>query len=194
MTDEHATGAKAGPVISGSMPGSEAAPAGGHRPQSGSPGQAGQGASEAPGGVSTPWAAVVTAAVWLHRRGDQVLGVRPHGSDAYFLPGGMPEPGESYAQATAREVREETGMTVDAASLRETARIEDDAYGRPGVRVLLVCFEGPGSGTPVAGDDEIAEVAWLPPSRWHQFAPAVRKALATRPPAPEQNQETGTIS
>jgi 8-oxo-dGTP diphosphatase len=123
---------------------------------------------------------VVTAAVWLYQRGDQVLGVRPHGTDVFFLPGGMPERGESYAQAAAREAGEETGMSVDPANLRETVRIEDDAYGRPGVRVRLVCFEGPGAGTPVAGDDEIAEVAWLPPTRWNQFAPAVRKALAAR--------------
>ena len=125
-------------------------------------------------------ATVVVAAVWLYWRGDQVLAVRPHGSDAYFLPGGMPEPGESYAQAAAREVREETGMTVDPARLRETGRIEDDAYGRPGCRVRLVCFEGPGTGTPVAGDDEIAEIAWLAPGEWHRFAPAVRKALHAR--------------
>ena len=132
------------------------------------------------GGANTPQAPVVVAAVWLHRRGDQVLGVRPHGSDVFFLPGGMPEPGETDAQAAAREVREETGMTLEAASLRETVRVEDDAYGRPGVRVRLVCFEGPGTGTPIAGDDEIAEVAWLPPDQWHRFAPAVRKALTTR--------------
>jgi 8-oxo-dGTP diphosphatase len=124
-----------------------------------------------------PETAVVTAAVWLHRQDDQVLGVRPHGSDAFYLPGGMPEPGESYAQAAAREVAEETGITVDPAHLRETIRVEDDAHRRPGVRVRLICFEGPGAGTPVAGEDEIAEIAWLPPSRWHQFAPPVRKAL-----------------
>jgi 8-oxo-dGTP diphosphatase len=106
----------------------------------------------------------------------------------------MPEPGESYAQAAAREVREETGMTVDTATLCETARIEDDAYGRPGVRVRLVCFEGPGSGTPVAGDDEIAELAWLPPGQWHQFTPAVRKALMALSPIREQNQEMGNIN
>jgi ADP-ribose pyrophosphatase YjhB (NUDIX family) len=120
----------------------------------------------------------VTAAVWVHRRGERVLAVRPHGSDAFFLPGGMPEPGESYAQTAAREVREETGMTVAAASLREVIRIEDDAYGRPGVRVHLICFAGPGTGEPAAGPDEIAEVAWLPPDEWHRFAPPVRRALA----------------
>lgn len=129
---------------------------------------------------------VVVAAVWLHFRGERVLGVRPHGSEVFFLPGGMPEPGESYAQAAAREVLEETGMTVDAASLRETVRIEDRAYGRPGVQVRLVCFEGPGAGIPAAGEDEIAELAWLPPSQWHRFASAVRKALEARPGRSQQ--------
>ena len=75
------------------------------------------------GEADAPRTAVVIAAVWLHRQGGQVLGVRPHGSDVFFLPGGMPEPGESYAQAAAREVREETGMTVDAASLRASSSI-----------------------------------------------------------------------
>lgn len=97
----------------------------------------------------------------------------------------MPEPGESYAQAAAREVREETGMTVAAACLREIIRIEDDAYGRPGTRVRLVCFAGPGTGTPVAGPDEIAELAWLAPDQWHRFAAPVRKALGALRPGPE---------
>lgn len=132
---------------------------------------------DAVGEVDTSHGAIVTAAVWVHRQGDQVLAVRPHGSEVFFLPGGMPEPGESYAEAAAREVREETGMTVDPADLREIRRIEDDAYGRPGFRVRLVCFEGPGTGAAVPGEDEIAEIVWLAPSQWHRFAPAVRKAL-----------------
>ena len=133
--------------------------------------------SRASEGNPSQTTAVIVAAVWLHRRGDHILGVRPHGSNAFFLPGGMPEPGETYAQAAAREVREETGMTVNEKSLRETVRIRDRAYGRPGAWVLLVCFEGPGTGIPVAGEDEIAEAAWLPPDQWHRFAPPVRKAL-----------------
>ena len=43
---------------------------------------------------------VVVAATWLRRRADgAVLGVRPRGSDVFFLPGGVPEEGETFAPA-----------------------------------------------------------------------------------------------
>jgi ADP-ribose pyrophosphatase YjhB (NUDIX family) len=107
-----------------------------------------------------------------------VLAVRPHGSEAYFLPGGIPESGESYAEAAAREVTEELGLHLNPDSLRELIRVEDQAYGRPpGEAVLLICFDGTADGTPTPGD-EIAEVMWLPRSQWHLFAPAIQRALA----------------
>ena len=121
---------------------------------------------------------VVVAATWLRRREDgAVLGVRPHGSEVFFLPGGVPEEGETFAEAAAREAGEETGIRVPAAGLREVARVTAPAHGRPGWTVLLVCFEGPGDGEPVADGVEIAEVAWIGPQDWSSFAPAVRTAL-----------------
>jgi len=121
---------------------------------------------------------VVVAATWLNRVGDRILGVRPHGVDVYFLPGGIPEVGESLVDAVAREVFEEVGLVIAPNDLKEVARVEDDAYGRPGMRVQLICFDGPSSGTPAPGADEIAEIKWLDSGDWHRFAPAVRKALA----------------
>ncbi|HEX6932340.1 MAG TPA: NUDIX domain-containing protein [Streptosporangiaceae bacterium] len=121
---------------------------------------------------------MVIAATWLTRRGDAVLAVRPHGLDVYFLPGGIPEDGESYAEAAMREVAEEVGLRLDPGSVRELIRIEDQAYGAPpGCQVLLICFDGTAEGTMRAGD-EIAEITWLPRSRWQQFAPPIHKALA----------------
>lgn len=107
-----------------------------------------------------------------------MLAVRPHGLDAYFLPGGMPEDGESYAEAAVREVAEELGLRLCLDSVRELVRVEDQAYGAPqGFRVLLVCFDGTAEGAMRAGE-EIAEIKWLGRSQWHLFAPPVRKALA----------------
>lgn len=123
---------------------------------------------------------MIVAATWLAWRGQSVLGVRPRGVDSYFLPGGVPEPGETLAEAAAREVREEVRMIVEPTNLVEVVRVDDVAFGRPDHRVLLVCFEGPGTGEPVADRDEIVEVAWLGRDDWIKFAPAVQKALTER--------------
>jgi ADP-ribose pyrophosphatase YjhB (NUDIX family) len=43
----------------------------------------------------------------------------PPGADGYALPGGFVEWGESWQEAIARELREETGVVIDALSVRE---------------------------------------------------------------------------
>lgn len=52
--------------------------------------------------------------------GDRVLLVqrgRPPGEGLWSVPGGKLEPGETLAQAVAREVREETGLLVEVGAL-----------------------------------------------------------------------------
>ena len=88
--------------------------------------------------------------------------MRPAASDAFYLPGGKPEPGETFAEAAAREVHEEVGLKLDPADLTLFRDIVAPAHNRPpGTEVRLVTFTG-GSpeGDPRAAA-EIAELDWF---------------------------------
>ena len=122
----------------------------------------------------------VIAAAWVLVRDRRVLVVRARESDAFYLPGGKPEPGESYAQAAAREVREEVGMTVDPSALTPFADFVAPAHNRPpGTQVRLICFQGGGepSAEPKPAS-EIAELAWFAQKDAQRTAPAIRLVLA----------------
>jgi 8-oxo-dGTP diphosphatase len=122
----------------------------------------------------------VIAAAWVLVRDRRVLVVRAGESDAFYLPGGKPEPGESYAQAAAREVREEVGMTVDPSALTLFADFVAPAHNRPpGTQVRLICFQGGGEpgGEPKPAS-EIAELAWFAQKDAQRTAPAIRLVLA----------------
>jgi len=119
----------------------------------------------------------VTASVWVHIRDRRLLVVRPHDVDVWFLPGGLPEGGESLAEAAAREVAEEIGVQVDAGRLRELIRLTASAWGRPG-RVNLVCFLGesePAQEPFPLG--EIAETGWITSIDRGDCAPAVQMLI-----------------
>ncbi|GAA0426185.1 DNA mismatch repair protein MutT [Actinoplanes capillaceus] len=121
---------------------------------------------------------VVEAAAWVCVRERRVLVVRAIGSDAFYLPGGKPEPGESDAEAAAREVSEEVGLHVDPATLRHFATIDAPAHNRPpGTRVRLVCFLGEGPGGAPKAANEIAEIGWFTSADAGRCAPAIRIVL-----------------
>ena len=119
------------------------------------------------------------AAAWVVVRDRRVLVVRSYDSDAFYLPGGKPEPGESYAQAAAREVLEEVSMVVDPAELTSFADFIAPAHNRPpGTQVRLVCFTGGDPGSDPKRENEIAELAWFAQSDAQRTAPAIRLVLA----------------
>lgn len=89
-----------------------------------------------------------TGRLLLVRRG------RPPSEGLWSLPGGRLEPGESAAAAAAREVREETGLTVDVGALLITAVIADGAYRVQDFAARVL------SGELRAGDDA-SEVRWV---------------------------------
>ena len=121
---------------------------------------------------------MVLATAWVWVRDRRVLVVRPGYTDAFYLPGGKPEPGETYAEAAAREVREEVGLVVDPADLTLFTEIVAPAHNRPaGTEVRLICFTGGFAGGAPAAAAEIGELAWFTSADTGRCAPAIRLLL-----------------
>ena len=95
-------------------------------------------------------------AVLLVRRAHEPL------KGQWSVPGGAVEVGETLAAATAREVREETGVDVEVGPIVEVLdRVRLDADGRARFHYVLVDFLcRPTGGTARSGSDAEA-VAWV---------------------------------
>jgi 8-oxo-dGTP pyrophosphatase MutT (NUDIX family) len=119
----------------------------------------------------------VVALIW--ERAGVFLVARTHGRDAWYLPGGKREPGETLTAALVREVREELGVALDAATVRPVLTVEAAAHGHaPGTRVQMTCCRGDVTGEP-RPHGEIAELAWFGPADVTRLAPAARLAAET---------------
>ena len=86
-------------------------------------------------------------------RGRLLLIRRGHdpGRGLWSLPGGRVEPGETSAEALAREVREETGLAVEVGA--EVGRVRIPGPGVVFEVVDLACTLTDPDARPVAGDD-----------------------------------------
>ena len=118
----------------------------------------------------------VVAAAWVCVRDRRMLVVRSRDHEAFFLPGGTPELGETLAQTAIREVAEEVGVVLAPESLRPLIEVVAPAYGKPG-NVRLVCFTAPSDEAPQAAA-EISEVAWFTTADSERCAPALRPVLS----------------
>jgi len=87
----------------------------------------------------------VSAVVRSRPGAREILLMRRSDNGHWGLPGGYLEPGESVAQAAAREVREETGWRVDVGRLvgvySDPARQVVEYPDRRRVHAINLCFE-----------------------------------------------------
>jgi 8-oxo-dGTP diphosphatase len=111
-----------------------------------------------------PYLAVSAAIV----RDGKILVVRrarPPAHGLYSLPGGVVELGETLKEAVIREVREETGMTIEPVALagfREA--VARDVQDRVERHFVILCFAARWqAGEPVL-NEELDEARWLDPA------------------------------
>jgi ADP-ribose pyrophosphatase YjhB (NUDIX family) len=90
---------------------------------------------------------------------------RPPASGVYTLPGGVVEVGETLHEAVAREVREETALSIEPVALagfREA--IVRDSEDRVERHFVILCFAARWkAGDPVLSE-ELSEAHWLDPA------------------------------
>lgn len=115
----------------------------------------------------------------VHVADGKLLLVRAARQQAFYLPGGKIDPGETELQALHREVREELGAGLSEVVLQ--GRYTTDAVGQGvGARVELACYRGVPDVEPRPAA-EIADVAWMDRAEYLSrpvTAPAVVELLA----------------
>lgn len=98
---------------------------------------------------------------WIEIQEGKILVARSRGKDAFYIPGGKRENGESDAAALIREIQEELSVTLQEDSLKYYGTFSAQAHGRPeGVIVQMTCYQGAFLGR-IQADSEIEEINWL---------------------------------
>jgi ADP-ribose pyrophosphatase YjhB (NUDIX family) len=104
----------------------------------------------------------VSAVVWRQDDRRELLLMQRSDNAHWGIPGGFVEPGESVEQAVAREVAEETGVTIVVGRLigvySDPARMVVEYPDGQRVHVVNLCFEARpiGRGTATTPDEALA--------------------------------------
>jgi 8-oxo-dGTP pyrophosphatase MutT (NUDIX family) len=123
---------------------------------------------------------LIDVVAWICVRDARLLVTRTRGRDAYYLPGGKRELGESDWQALARETREELDIELVAETLSLVSVVEAPAHAAPtGTRVRMICYQAePAAAAPsLSARGEVEEIAWLDMRDRDRCAPAVQAVL-----------------
>lgn len=121
--------------------------------------------------MSKPVAAVIDKLALIEIRDKKLLVTRSHGKDAWYMPGGKRETGETDHQALCREIQEELGVALDPTKLTHYGTFEGPAHGKPvGTIARLTCYTGAYEGEAEASA-EIAEIAYFAYDQRQQVGP-----------------------
>lgn len=123
-------------------------------------------------------ATIRIAAACLLDDAGRLLLVRKRGTQAFMLPGGKHEPGETSVQALLRELGEELDLHLATAALTPLGQFQANAANEPEMRVDAEVFIAalPHAVQPAA---ELEELAWLDPAGDypHNLAPLLREQV-----------------
>lgn len=98
---------------------------------------------------------------WIHIQNRKILSTRSKGKDAWYIPGGKREQGETDIQALIREVKEELDVDLLPGTISYLETFSAQAHGKPeGVFVQMTCYKGDYQGN-LKPSSEIEEIKWL---------------------------------
>lgn len=110
-------------------------------------------------------------------RDRRVLMVTARDRDVYYMPGGKIDPGETPAEAAAREAFEEVALRLDPAELEHLFEVRTQAHGEPdGRQVRMVVFRAETDASPAASA-EVGAVHWVTSADADRCPPAGREVL-----------------
>jgi 8-oxo-dGTP pyrophosphatase MutT (NUDIX family) len=110
------------------------------------------------------WSEIVTVIdkiAWIRIEDGAILSTRSAGKDAYYIPGGKREAGESDIETLVREIHEELSVTIVADTAEHAGTFHAQAHGHPdGTVVRMSCYTAEYQGE-LRPDSEIEEIVWL---------------------------------
>ncbi|MEB4613433.1 NUDIX hydrolase [Leucobacter sp. M11] len=119
---------------------------------------------------------ILVAAIALIRD-RRVLMVTARGRDVIYMPGGKIDPGETAAEAAAREAFEEVSLQLDPAELVELFTVVTQAHGEPAGRLVRMTVFHTRTEQDPAPAAEVSELHWASTADLDRCPPAGREVV-----------------